>query len=559
MIRKKIVLHTIPIARIIARPSTSTKPTYLFITEYEVVGNDSGSCSFTRRFHWTGCPNRRFFPKFRRFASSSAGIRPCPFQFLPTGTRNHDPRVTDVVRLLKEASGLPSEEDGMSHLEGSGTVLDKDLILSVIWELREEWRVAYLGFKWGERCGCDDDKVRDLMVWVLGSCGKFGIGWCLIRDFHSLGLDVREAMLVMIDRYAAANLPSKALETFDIMEKFRLAPDEDAHRALLFSLCKYGYLEEAEEFMMLSKKLFPLSVDGFNIILNGWCNGTVDRIEARRIWKEMARCCVLPDATSYTCMISCFSKLGDLSETLRLYDEMRKRGHVPGLEVYNSLIYVLTDQNCFSEALKMLDKVKEMRLRPDLSTYNSMISPLCKSKKLDEAMSMLSSMAMEKIEPDISTYHAFLGCTGFEGTLGLFSRMKKAGLGPDGDSFLLVIKKFLVLKQAQNALKIWIEMRQYDVQPGVEHYTALVDGLMGCGYIIKAKEIYSEMISRGFPDDPKLKKSLYKSRGRTHHRDERKTGEVEVDDRLAEGKARRNFDLGCRRSELSGENLVSCK
>ncbi|KAH0851599.1 hypothetical protein HID58_094625 [Brassica napus] len=73
----------------------------------------------------------------------------------------------------------------MASLEESTFDLNNDSLYSLIWGLREEWRLAFLAFKWGERRGCDDQKACDLMIWVLGNHQKFNIAWCLIRDmFH---------------------------------------------------------------------------------------------------------------------------------------------------------------------------------------------------------------------------------------------------------------------------------------------------------------------------------------------------------------------------------------
>lgn len=293
-----------------------------------------------------------------------------------------------------------------------------------------------------------------------------------------------------------------------MMEKFSLSPDQEAYCIFLNALCTHGYIEEAEEFMLVNKKLFPLDTKGFNIILNGWCNISVDVFEAKRVWREMSKCCLMPDAGSYTHMISCFSKVGNLFDSLRLYDEMKKRGWVPGLEVYNSLVGVLTRENCLEEALKMVDKVKELGLHPDSTTFNSMISPLCEAKKLEEARNILTAMVKENISPTIETYHAFLGNAGFEGTLEVLNRMKKANLGPSGETFHLILGKFFKLEQPENALKIWEEMRQYEVVPDATHYTVMVQGMATCGLLNKAKTFFSEMRSVGFLEDPKLKKLL---------------------------------------------------
>lgn len=83
-------------------------------------------------------------------------------------------------------------------------------------------------------------------------------------------------------RYASANNSAKAIQTFNFMDKFRLTPDQEAFHALLTALSKYGNVEEAEEFMLVNKKLFPLNTESFNIILNGWCNITKDIYEAKK-------------------------------------------------------------------------------------------------------------------------------------------------------------------------------------------------------------------------------------------------------------------------------------
>lgn len=287
-----------------------------------------------------------------------------------------------------------------------------------------------------------------------------------------------------------------------------MTPDLEAYYTLLNALCKNGNIEEAEEFMFLNKKLFPLESEGFNTILNGWCNISVDVFEAKRVWREMSKSCILPNATSYTHMISCFSKVGNLFDSLRLYDEMKKRGWVPGLEVYNSLIYVLTTENCLNKAMKIVDKIKEMGLQPDSNTYNSMICPLCKSSKLEEARTLLAKMIGENISPTIETYHAFLEGASLEGTLEVLNHMEKAGFGPNRDTFLLILGKFLKLKEPESALKIWVEMNRYNVVPDSAHYTVLVEVLARRGLLMKAREFYAEMKFNGISDDPKLKKLL---------------------------------------------------
>ncbi|KAG7590761.1 Pentatricopeptide repeat [Arabidopsis suecica] len=463
--------------------------------------------SFSSAFHRAGLVHSQIISYVPRFVSSIRFSTQIISEMLDIN-QALAPLEQGLIDLIRHVSQLESETDAMASLEESSFDLKHDSFYSLIWELRDEWRLAFLAFKWGEKRGCDDQKACDLMIWVLGNHQKFNIAWCLIRDMFHVSKDTRKAMFLMMDRYAAANDTSQAIRTFDIMDKFKHTPDDEAFQGLLYALCRHGHIEKAEEFMLASKKLFPVDVEGFNIILNGWCNIWTDVTEAKRIWREMGNYCITPNKDSYSHMISCFSKVGNLFDSLRLYDEMKKRGLAPGIEVYNSLVYVLTRENCFDEAMKLLEKMNEEGLKPGSVTYNSMIRPLCEAGKLDVARNVLASMISENLSPTVDTFHAFLEAVNFDKTLEVLGQMKVSGLGPTEETFLLILGKLFKGKQPENALKIWAEMDRFEIVANPALYLATVQGLLSCGWLEKAREIYSEMKSKGFPGNPMLQKLL---------------------------------------------------
>lgn len=302
------------------------------------------------------------------------------------------------------------------------------------------------------------------------------------------------------------------------MDKFKVDVNSAMFYALLRALCKNKNVEEAEELLLLNKKFFPLETEGFNIILDGWCNIIIDVVEAKRVWREMANCCINPDGTSYSHLICCFAKVGNLFDALRLYDQMNKRGWTPGLVIYNSLIYALTREGCFKEAQRTFYKISEAGLKADIETYNSMICPLCEAHKLDDAREIMDDMIKNGVHPTIETYHAFAKSEDIEGTLKLLKRMKDVGCGVSSYTFLLILEKFFRLDESENALRIWSEMTTYNIIPDSLLYLTLVQGLATHGWIPKAMEFYNEMRSKEFPGDPKLEKlfETFVSRNKNH-------------------------------------------
>ncbi|KAI4964240.1 hypothetical protein ZWY2020_006812, partial [Hordeum vulgare] len=81
----------------------------------------------------------------------------------------------------------------------------------------------------------------------------------------------------------------------------------------------------------------------------------------------------------------------------------------PGIDVYNQLIYVLTRENYVKDA---------------------------------KMFSIMEDMKMKGIVPTISTHY-------------LLKKMKEDGCGPNGDTFLMLIDKFIQLNESGNALRVW--------------------------------------------------------------------------------------------------------
>ncbi|KAL9247494.1 hypothetical protein vseg_020920 [Gypsophila vaccaria] len=473
--------------------------------------------NFSHTFHPTPSSHSQL-PNFSTFHPSSPHPPYHPINlhdFLADKTRETEPGTLQLLELVRKTEGFSSRKDALDFIVNSGVFVDADHVYFSIWALMEDWKSALLAFELAGKRGFVDHKMLSLIVWVLGKNQKFDIAWCLIREFHSV-VDTRPAMLAVIDRYAAANCHEKAIKTFGFLEKLSVSPDQNTLYSLLSALCKYGNVEEAEEFMLKNRKMFPLETEGFNIILHAWCTISVDIFEAKRVWREMASNCITPDTISYTHMISCFSRDGNLFDSLRLYDEMKKRGWVPGLEVYNSLMYAMVRENCLNEALKLLEKVKEMGLQPDSSSYNCLICPLCEAGKFEEARGLLFTMSQDSIAPTLETYKALLANGNLDSTLDILQKMKNDKVGPDGCTFLLIFDRFFKLRQPENVLKIWVEMKFFGVNPESTHYSSLICGLANCGCLIKAKEMHTEMIANGFVDDPKLKKLLQEQETRSH-------------------------------------------
>ncbi|PKA49405.1 Pentatricopeptide repeat-containing protein [Apostasia shenzhenica] len=458
--------------------------------------------------------------------SSSPGADTSDFESYPDESTDGacNKELFAFLQLLSQAnSRFSTQEDALAFLRSSSTARPtKHFLCSALWALRRDWESALLAFRWAGDGVLESPWAWHLMIWVLGKQRRFDFAWRLVQRMHRKSLPTRRALVIMMERhvsatsfglgcsYAAANEVGKAIKTFHALEKFKVNADHAAFYSLLRALCRNKNIEEAEELLYVKQKYFPLETAGFNIILDGWCNILIDVIEAKRVWREMAKCCITPDDTSYTFMISCFSKLGNLFDSLRLVDEMKKRGWIPNLKVHNCLIFVLTRENCIKEAHEILNRIIEGGLQPDVETYNSMVLPLCEAHKVDEAQVIMKKMISTGVYPSVETYHAFIMTEDLRGVFKLIELMKEKGCGPNGSTFLLILEKFSRSSESESALRMWGEMKRYHVIPGLLHYRTIIKSLAAHGWIPKAMEFYDEMKTKGFPADPEFE-MLFKS------------------------------------------------
>ncbi|XP_006659996.3 pentatricopeptide repeat-containing protein At1g80880, mitochondrial [Oryza brachyantha] len=446
---------------------------------------------------------------------------PLPPARAPDG--DGDGELTAFLRRLYDAkTAASSPKHALSLLLSSPpssapAQASRDLLVRALWELRRDPDVAALALRWGEECASSSGECAGppppaeawhLAIWAAGKARRFDLAWAVVRRMLRRGVLTSRAMVIVMERYAAANEVKKAIRTFDAMEKFKTEADQTAFYSLLRALCKNKNIEDAEELLLVRKKFFPLTTEGFNIILDGWCNIITDIAEAKRVWREMSNYCITPDGTSYILMVSCFAKVGNLFDTLRVYDEMKNRGWIPSIAVYNSLIYVLTKENCMKDAQNIFTKIVDEGLQPNVETYNSMIVPLCESRDLDKARMVLEDMMLKGIVPTILTYNTFLRQESIDETMILLRKMKQDRCGPKSDTFLMLIDRFFQLNEPGNALKLWNEMKRYDITPSCSHYMSVIQGLIKQGCMERALEYYDEMKENGFASDPKLEKEF---------------------------------------------------
>ncbi|KAL0728075.1 hypothetical protein Bca4012_024168 [Brassica carinata] len=410
--------------------------------------------------------------------------------------------VQTISKLLKECGS--NRKELREKLEECSVKPTNEVVVEILSISRNDWETAFTFFLWSGKQ--HQDYVRSVreyhsMISILGKMRKFDTAWTLIDEMRkfSPSLVSSQTLLIMIRKYCAVRDVGKAINTFHAYKRFKLAMGIDEFQSLLSALCRYKNVQDAEHLIYCNKDTYPFDAKSFNIVLNGWCNVIGSPRQAERVWMEMGNVGVEHDVVSYSCMMSCYSKGGNLSKVLRLFDRMKKECVEPDRKVYNAVVHALAKGGFVSEAMNLMKTMEEEKgMAPNVVTYNSLIKPLCKAKKTEEAKRVFDEMMERGILPTIRTYHAFMRIlrTGEE-VFELLAKMRKMGCEPTVDTYIMLIRKFCRWRDFDNVSLFWDEMKEKGVGPDLSSYIVMIHGLFLNGKVDEAHGYYKEMKEKG--------------------------------------------------------------
>ncbi|KAL1205947.1 Pentatricopeptide repeat-containing protein [Cardamine amara subsp. amara] len=415
--------------------------------------------------------------------------------------------VRRIVKLMKDCGN--NRKEFRNKLEECDVKPSIELVVEILSQGRNDWETAFTFFVWAGKQKGYVRSVREYhsMISILGKMRKFDTAWTLIDEMRkfSPSLVNSQTLLIMIRKYCAVHDVGKAINTFHAYKRFKLEMGIDDFQSLLSALCRYKNVSDAEHLIFCNKDTYPFDAKSFNIVLNGWCNVIGSPREAERVWMEMGNVGVKHDVVSYSSLISCYSKGGNLNKVLRLFDRMKKECIEPDRKVYNAVVHALAKARFVSEARNLMKTMEEKGMEPNVVTYNSLIKPLCKARKTEEAKQVFEEMLEKGLFPTIRTYHAFMRIlrTGDE-VFELLAKMRKMGCEPTVDTYIMLIRKLCRWRDFDNVLLLWDEMKEKGVGPDLSSYIVMIHGLFLNGRIEEAYGYYKEMKEKGMRPNEKV-------------------------------------------------------
>ncbi|KFK28587.1 hypothetical protein AALP_AA7G016600 [Arabis alpina] len=312
------------------------------------------------------------------------------------------------------------------------------------------------------------------------------------------GIDIGDKTVVswnsMFKAYAVFSEAFDALGHYWFMLREEFKPDFSTFINLAASCQKPGTLAQGR---LIHSQAIRLGADQDIEVINTFISmysKSGDTCSARLLFDAMpSRTCV-----SWTVMISGYAEKGDMDEALALFNSMTKTGVKPDLVTLLSLI-----SGCGKFGLLDIGKWIDARAdscggkRENVMVCNALIDMYSKCGSIPEARDIFDSMS-EKTVVTWTTMIAGYALHGiFLEALELFDKMIVLDYKPNHITFLAVLQACAHSGSLEKGWEYFLIMKEvYNISPGLDHYSCMVDLLGKKRKLEEALELIRNMSSK---------------------------------------------------------------
>ncbi|KAG5237135.1 pentatricopeptide repeat-containing protein [Salix suchowensis] len=292
-----------------------------------------------------------------------------------------------------------------------------------------------------------------------------------------------DLFVIVINAYRRVGLAEQALKTFYRIGEFGCKPSVKIYNHVLDALLSENKFQMITGiYNNMKRDGIELNVYTYNMLLKAlWC---------------------IPDAVSYTTVVSSMCRLGKVEEAREL--SMRIKSFVP---VYNALINGFCREHKMEEVFELFNEMAVEGIDPNVITYSTVINTLSVMGNVELALAVLAKMFSRGCSPNVHTFTSlmkgyFLGGRLCE-ALDLWNRMIKKDQNPtlsgicfskNGEKRCLPNETtYSTLIDALRKLVTWLNMANGNCPPNTITFNTFIKGLCCRGKIEWAMTVLNQM------------------------------------------------------------------
>ncbi|XP_037478265.1 pentatricopeptide repeat-containing protein At1g06710, mitochondrial-like [Triticum dicoccoides] len=279
-------------------------------------------------------------------------------------------------------------------------------------------------------------------------------------------------------------------------------------------LCGVGKFEKAFQIMKeMMRKGFVPDASTYTKVITFLCQANrVDK--AFLLFQEMKKVGVNPDVYTYTILIDSFCKAGLIEQAQGWFDEMRSAGCSPNVVTYTALLHAYLKSKQLCQANIIFHRMVDDSCYPNAVTYSALIDGLCKTGEIQKACEVYAKLIgtsdskesdfyfegkdTDTISPNVVTYGALVDglCKAQKvaDAHELLDAMLSSGCDPNQIVYDALIDGFCKVGEIDSAQKVFLRMTKCGYLPSVHTYTSLIDRMFKDGRLDLAMKVLSQML-----------------------------------------------------------------
>ncbi|KAK9078359.1 hypothetical protein SSX86_002416 [Deinandra increscens subsp. villosa] len=371
------------------------------------------------------------------------------------------------------------------------------------------WNTMVSGFAFN--CDCDRAletfKTMELDGWepnsvtwtsLLSSFSRCGHYWETLRLYNvmrSKGVKVKptaESLAVVV---SACNDPDLLNKVEEIHGYVATAGFEDylfVKNSLLCAYGRYGVLEAAKK---LFSEIQNKSLVSWNALISSYAQvGLCDEAFSTFLNLKNSGNNLVPNVISWSAVISGFASNGRPDESLKLFRKMQLAKVSPNVITISTVLSVCADLSTSVFGKEIHAYIIRNLMNANLLVVNGLINMYAKCGSLKEGYITFNSIKVK----DLCSWNTMIKGYGMHGfgknALKIFKQMISEGYTPDGVTFVSLLSACSHAGLVNEGRKIFNQMKpEFGIEPGLEHYSCMVDLLGRAGLFQEASEVAKKM------------------------------------------------------------------
>ena len=328
----------------------------------------------------------------------------------------------------------------------------------------------------------------------------------------------------LIDVYVSQKNMDKVLQTVNLMQKYKIFPDNYTYTTIIKGLNKNSFTktESNKQNANLTSEIFSnveldLAFKLFNhvrqiskpdeILYNCIMDACLrfNKIDKMlEMYEEMVKNGINPSSITCGIVIKAYGMKGDLDSAMSIYYKMKKENIEISNITYGCIINACIKNNDQQKAFELYESLKKESYEMNTILYTTLIKAYTKQKDIDKVVEIFDTMKKStNSKPNIITYNSIIDCcikcNKFNLAYEYFKEMlydikntNENSIRPDIVTFSTLIKGEINNKCFGNARKLMQKLLEYNyIKLDCVLLNTLLDGCDKCGCYEEAIDIFN--------------------------------------------------------------------